>query len=297
MAKRKSPKQRKEERQQEKQRGQQKIIIGVVAVLVLFAAIIFVLRFLPSEAALPTSLDRYDDFMTSQTNEGYALLGNPNAPVTVREFSSFSCPGCMDFHRNVFPALLPAIEAGAINFVYVPLQTGSIANPEGAARTAICAGEQDMFWQMHDVLFFWHETYGNSAFQDGRISTGVDELGLDSGEFNRCFRSNATNTILTAAIGEGVSSTPTIEVNGVQLLSATLDAINEAISQNLGGQSSFESGLISGADDNSDATQEADVEVTEEPMDELEATEESEMDDMEATEEPMDEPEATEESE
>lgn len=294
MAKRKSPKQRKEERQQEKQRGQQRIIIGVVIVLAIFAAIIFALTSLPADADLPTTLDRYEDFMTSQTDEGYALLGNPNAPVTVREFSSFSCPGCADFHRNVFPALLPAIESGAINFVYVPLQTGSVANPEGAARTAICAGEQGMFWEMHDVLFFWHETYANSAFQDSRIRTGVNELGLDSGEFNSCFRSNSTDAVLTSALSEGVGSTPSVEVNGVLLPSATLDAINDAITQNLGGQTSFESGLISDSSTDVDATEEVEMEATEEAMEEPEATEDA---DVEATEEPVEEAEATEDAE
>ena len=284
MAKRKSPKQRKEERQQEKQRGQQRIIIGVVIVLAIFAAIIFALTSLPADADLPTTLDHYEDFMTSQTDEGYALLGNPNAPVTVREFSSFSCPGCADFHRNVFPALLPAIESGAINFVYVPLQTGSVANPEGAARTAICAGEQGMFWEMHDVLFFWHETYANSAFQDSRIRTGVNELGLDSGEFNSCFRSNSTDTVLTSALAEGVGSTPSVEVNGVLLPSATLDAINDAITQNLGGQTSFESCLISDSSTDVDATEEVEMEATEDA-------------DLEATEEPVEEAEATEDAE
>ncbi len=294
MAKRKSPKQRKEERQQEKQRGQQRIIIGVVIVLAIFAAIIFALTSLPADADLPTTLDRYEDFMTSQTDEGYALLGNPNAPVTVREFSSFSCPGCADFHRNIFPALLPAIESGAINFVYVPLQTGSVANPEGAARTAICAGEQGMFWEMHDVLFFWHETYANSAFQDSRIRTGVNELGLDSGEFNSCFRSNSTDAVLTSALAEGVGSTPSVEVNGVLLPSATLDAINDAITQNLGGQTSFESGLISDSSTDVDATEEVEMEATEEAMEEPEATEDA---DVEATEEPVEEAEATEDTE
>ena len=123
MAKRKSPKQRKEERQQEKRRGQQTLIIGAVVLVAIFAAIIFALTSLPSEAPIPADLDKYDRFMQSRTDEGYPLLGNPDAPVTVREFSSFSCPGCLDFHSSVFPNLLDDIEAGRINFVFVPLQT------------------------------------------------------------------------------------------------------------------------------------------------------------------------------
>src|SRR5690606_13276059 len=109
MAKRKSPKQRKEERKKEKQRGQQLIIIGAVVLVAIFGAIIFALTSLPAEAPIPDTLDRYDAFMTSTTDEGYPLLGNPDAPVSVYEYASFSCPGCADFHNGVFPGLWPRI--------------------------------------------------------------------------------------------------------------------------------------------------------------------------------------------
>lgn len=295
MAKRKSPKQRKKEREQEKQRGQQVYIIGAVIGVVVLIAIIFALTSLPTEAPIPEDISqRYSNFMSSSTDEGYALLGNPDAPVTVREYSSFSCPGCLSFHQSVFPRLLDEIERGEINFVYVPLQTGSISNPEGAAKTAICAGEQGQFWEMHDILFSWHETFGNSAFQDGRIRTGIEELGLDRSQFNSCFNSNSTNTILTSAIQEGVASTPSIQVNGATV-PADIASIEEAIASNLPA-GEFEPGLI--GDD--DVTED---EMTEEaPMDE--ATEEADTSDDEATEEaPMDdsdeemtEDEATEEA-
>lgn len=300
MAKRKSPKERKEERKKEKQRGQQTIIIGAVILIAAFAAIVFAVTSLPTEAPIPEDIIRYDDFMTGTTQEGYPILGNPAAPVTVREYSSFACPGCLDFHSTVFPQLLPLIAEGQIQFIFVPLQTGSIPNQEGAARTAVCAGEQGQFWQMHDVLFSWHETYGNSAFQNGRIRTGVAEMGLDSGAFNRCFDSNATNTILTAALNESVASTPSIEVNNVLVSSPTWDAITNAINIPPGTQ--YDSGLIDGGVDagvDIEATESVDSEATE-AMDDMEAdseaTEEA-MDDMEATEEAMDDMEATEEAE
>lgn len=298
MTKRKSPKERKKEREQQKQRGQQTIIVGVVAVIAIFGAIIFALSSVPAEAPIPDYLDRYDNFMSDTTDEGYARLGNPNAPVTVSEYSSFSCPGCLDFHDSAFSQLLPRIAAGEINFVYIPLQTGSIPNPEGAARTAICAGEQGQFWEMHDVLFFWHETYSNSAFQDGRIRTGVQELGLDTGEFNRCFNSNDTSGVLNAALSEGVSNTPTIQVNGAPV-AADITSINNSIDGILPANGAFESGLIDDMTDDEPMTDEA--EATEEPMDDMsEATEEAMDDETEMTEEaPMDddEAEATEASE
>ena len=45
--------------------------------------------------------------------------GNPDAPVTMIEYASFTCPHCRNFHLNVYPSLnADYIEPGRINFVY-----------------------------------------------------------------------------------------------------------------------------------------------------------------------------------
>ncbi|QXT39830.1 DsbA family protein [Gymnodinialimonas ceratoperidinii] len=45
--------------------------------------------------------------------------GNPDSPVTLIEYASFTCPHCRSFHSNVFPELnRDYIEPGLINFIY-----------------------------------------------------------------------------------------------------------------------------------------------------------------------------------
>lgn len=296
MAKRSRAKERKEERRQSQRRSQQLMFAGIGVVVVIFGAIIFMLTSVPTAVELPQNLDRYDGYITGVTDEGYARLGNPNAPVTVSEYSSFGCPGCGTFHDSVFPQLLPLIEEGRINFVYIPLRTGSVQNPDGAARTAICAGEQGQFWEMHDVLFHWQEIYGNSAFQDSRLRAGVSELGLDRGEFLRCFDSNATNAVIASAFNEGVGNTPSVAIDGVLLPNTALETILAGINERVPAGTTFESGLIveDTPEDTSAEDTSTEVEATEEAVEpETEATEE-----MEATEEAVEpETEATEESE
>lgn len=290
----KSAKERKEERKQEERRSQQLIIAAVVAVAVVFGGIIFALNSVPAEVVLPTELDRYDRFMTSTTAEGYPILGNPDAPVTVREYSSFSCPGCAQFHDTTFPQLLPLIAEGAIQFVFVPLQTGSIPNADGAARTALCAGEQGRFWDMHDTLFLWHETYASSAFQDSRLRAGVSELGLSSSEFNQCFRSNRTDSTLAAALAEGVGTTPSIEVNGVVLPNTAFETIQEAVNNAIPANTTLVPGVtLEEPDTGSDAPAEA-TEAASEATEAVEATEEmpSEEAESEAAEESTEEADA-----
>jgi protein-disulfide isomerase len=232
----------KKEREQSRRRDQVKYGSIALVAIAIIAAIVYFATSLPSDVTLPENVNRTDNILVSTTAEGYYRLGNPNAPVEVREFASFSCPGCLAFHDTEFPQLLPLIESGAINFVFVPLTTGNVPNPEGANRTAMCAGEQGKFWQMHDVLFSWQSLYGNAAFQDGRLRGAVSSLGLDSGTFNSCINSERINTVLNTALASGVSSTPAVTVQGASV-AASAAAIVEAVQSNLAGRTDFESGL------------------------------------------------------
>lgn len=266
---------RKKEREKQQQRNRQLLIVGGIIGVVVVLVLLVIISNLPADAPIPEGVaGRYDNYITGTTSEGYPRLGNPDAPVSVVEYGSFSCAGCANFHSTSFEQLVPRIESGQMNFVYVPLQTGSIPNAEGAARTAICAGEQDAFWEMHDVLFDWHVDFGNNAFAGNRLTAGVNALDLDSGAFNNCFNSQETNTILQSALQEGVGATPTVQINGTTV-DANAASILAAIDGIAPANGNYASGLLS-VDDGADTTDNTTTE--EEPV-----VEETEM----ATEEPM----------
>ena len=143
----------------------------------------------------------------------------------MEEYASFACPGCESFHRDSFDAVLERVKTGQVLFTYVPLNTGSIPNAPGASRAALCAGQQGMFWEMHDVLFDWQTLYGNTAFSQNRLLTGVERLGLDSPAFTACFNSAGISRMLDAAANEGVSTTPTLRVNGVTVAASQAGTI------------------------------------------------------------------------
>lgn len=282
---------RKREREQQQQQSRQRWIIGIAVVSAVVVAVLFFTSQSPTEAPIPDGVaTKYENYITSTDDDGFPLLGNPNAPVTVREFSSFSCPGCEQFHSNVYPQLLPYVERGEINFIYMPLQTGSLRNAEGASRAAMCALEQDMFWEMHDVLFDWHSTFANTAFNGSRLEGAVQGLGLDVGEFNECFNSQRTTDLLFLAQQQGISGTPTIQVNGNTVDGVTFAAVEAAIQQ-FAPFGDVEPGII--PDEPQDV----------EPVDEEDESDETEAEDAEdaeavdeATEDSDDADEATEES-
>ena len=220
MAKRRQSRTREARQRRQKQRRQSQrlyALIGIVVVAVVAIAVVIVSN-QPVEAHIPNDLSaRYEGIVRSFSPVGYPRLGDNDAPVSIEEYASFACPGCEALHKDSFDVLLERVREGQVRFTYVPLNTGSVPNAEGASRAALCAGVQGKFWEMHDVLFDWQTRYGNTAFSQNRLLAGVEGLGLSSSGFTNCFNSAAINDTLNAAVNEDVSSTPTIRVNGVTL--------------------------------------------------------------------------------
>ncbi len=216
MAKKSRTREARQRRQKQRRQSQRLLLLGFIVAVAVVGVAVLVVSNQPVEAFIPDELSaRYAGIERSNSPEGYPRLGNADAPVTVEEYASFACPGCEAFHSDSFDAVLERVKDEQVLFTYVPLNTGSIPNAPGASRAALCAEQQNLFWEMHDVLFDWQTRYGNTAFSQNRLLTGVEALGLSSSAFTECFNSADISTTLDAAANEGVSTTPTIRVNGV----------------------------------------------------------------------------------
>jgi protein-disulfide isomerase len=278
---------RREERDRERQRRRQMaIVIGVIAVAVIGAALFFFIS-QPAEAPIPEeALARYNALPQIHDEDGFPTLGNLDAPVQLVEYSSFSCPHCAEFHDIASDTLLNLVQEGYISFTYIPnLEFGvnTIPNAEGATRAALCAGEQGMFWEYHDALFEWQQTFGTRAFTQNRLETGVENLGLNVNQYNRCFNSNPTDDLINLANERNndneiaLLGTPAIFINGTHFP----DHANlEALIAEIQAQAAATNRPLSPVGGNVEATEEADQvettpEVTEEPETTPEATSEA----------------------
>ena len=83
------------------------------------------------------------------------IIGDPDAPITIIEFSDFQCPFCARFHIQTLPSIMEEyIDQGKVNLVFRDFPIQSIhPNALPAAVAAECANEQDKFKEMHDILF------------------------------------------------------------------------------------------------------------------------------------------------
>jgi len=144
------------------------------------------------------------------------VMGNPNAQITIIEFSDFQCPFCARFHSNTLPLIEENyVSSGKVKFVYRDFPIQSIhPNAMPAAIAAECADDQGKFWEYHDVLFANQNNWERleslatiAAFKQYAI-----QLGLSSDDFNSCLESGKhfeeVNADLQDGRTYGVTGTP-----------------------------------------------------------------------------------------
>lgn len=121
------------------------------------------------------------------------IIGNPNAPITIIEFSDFQCPFCARFHVQTLPLLLEEyIEQGKVKLVFRDFPIQSIhPNALPAAVAAECANEQGQFKAMHDMLF---DNQNQWSKQETDVALSIfsqyaTEIQLDQNTFDSCLTS------------------------------------------------------------------------------------------------------------
>jgi predicted DsbA family dithiol-disulfide isomerase len=150
---------------------------------------------------------------------GSPSLGPEDAPVTVVEFSDFQCPYCARVGASLKQLVNEYADQVRVVFRQYPLQN---IHPQAqkAAEASLCAGEQGMFWPMHDALFADQKKL---SVED--LKKTAETLGMEPQAFAACLDSNRHAETVARDIYEGtkagVSGTPAFLVNG-RLLSGAV---------------------------------------------------------------------------
>ncbi len=142
------------------------------------------------------------------TAGGYSL-GRSDAALTLVEFADYQCPFCKQFHNTTFQQLKKNyIDTGKLRFVSRDLPLEFHNNALRAALAARCAGEQDKFWQMRDILIANSTNLGQDA-----ILTFAQQLALDMNPFRVCLDSGKYFAEIQRDVAEagsaGIAGTPT----------------------------------------------------------------------------------------
>jgi protein-disulfide isomerase len=175
------------------------------------------------------------------------ILGNPDAPVKIVEYSDTECPFCKRFHQTLQQVMDEYGKKGQVALVYrhFPLdQLHSKARTEaGALECANELGGNTAFWAYLDRLF--EVTPSNDNLDLAELPRIAAYIGLDAGVFNACVERNAyTGRIekdVQNAIETGGNGTPwsivvsesgkKYSLNGAQSYAAVKNLIELALQE------------------------------------------------------------------
>jgi protein-disulfide isomerase len=220
----------------QKERTQRILTIAGVAVIAIAAALFLILPNLPKpvgDVVVPT--------VYARPQAKFNTAGEPNAPVKIIEYSDFQCPYCGKFWKDGTERQIMEtyVATGKVNFEYRTageFLSGSGGESIRAAEAAYCAGDQNKFWEMHDIIFANQNGENQGAFTDPRLIAFAEKIGLEPMAFKDCFNggkyadkarqdeqnaqkdiSSASNYAEVVAAGQFPSSgfsTPSFLING-----------------------------------------------------------------------------------
>ena len=169
---------------------------------------------------------------------GDMSLGKADAPVTIVEYASMTCPHCAHFHETTYPELKKRyIDTGKVRFIFREFPLDPLA--AGASMLARCAGK-DKYFALIETLFQQQRQWAVDKPIPPLMAI-AKQAGFTEQSFNTCLADqkmlDALNTERSRAADKfGVNSTPTLFINGkVQKGGASIEELVKIVDPMLKG--------------------------------------------------------------
>lgn len=182
-------------------------IIGVISIVAVFVAFIFIYPNFKPVGAISTPPQ------VSRPDVKFNAAGKPDAPIKIDEYSDYQCPFCRQFFENTETQLMETFVAdGTVLFVYHSFGDFIGSESGSAAEATYCAGDQEKFWDMHDIIFANQTGENVGAYTDRRLLAFGEKIGLDMTQFRSCFNGGDYKELVAQdakdGIAAGIKATP-----------------------------------------------------------------------------------------
>jgi protein-disulfide isomerase len=151
------------------------------------------------------------------------VLGKADAPITIIEYASMTCPHCARFHKETLPKIKAAyVDTGKVKLIYRDFPFDGLALR--AAAMARCAAPERYF-AVVDTIFQQQENWSRAKDPLAALSNIGKLAGMSQAQVDACFK----DTKLLDAIAQvrldgekthGVDSTPTFIVGNKKISGA-----------------------------------------------------------------------------
>lgn len=152
------------------------------------------------------------------------VMGAEDAPITIIEYASYTCPHCRSFHEKIFKQLeTDYIKTGKVLFTYREVYFDRPGL--WASMVARCDGGNQKFFAISDILYSkqseWHKPGSSLAEVASNLRQIGKAAGLSPNALQACFSDGEKAKTLYAwyqekAKADGITSTPSILVNGIK---------------------------------------------------------------------------------
>lgn len=187
-----------------------------------------------------------DDTAAPEASDAYQVeemvLGDPDAPVTVIEYGSFTCPHCATFNSNQLPQLqADYIDTGKVKFIFREVYFDRFGL--WASMIARCGGPM-RFFGIHDVIFDTQADWIAGGQDPALIVDNLRKIGisagLDAADVDACMQNEGMAQALVDWFQEnaeehGIESTPTLIIDGTKHPNLAYDEIQSLVDAALEG--------------------------------------------------------------
>jgi protein-disulfide isomerase len=150
-------------------------------------------------------------------------LGSPTAPVTLIEYSSFTCPHCATFHHETLPQIRKEyIDTGKVRYVFhdFPLDAMALA----ASMTSYCV-DPGLYFGFIDLLYRDQMTWSRAADPLKELETRAQLAGVMPDQLQACLKNSELAQGIQKRAKEAsekhdIKSTPSFMINGEKVAGA-----------------------------------------------------------------------------
>ena len=180
--------------------------LGIIAVAVVAGVAVYQTKHTSKPASAPPKASSFAD-----------------APVTIIEYASMTCPHCAHFDTEVLPAVKPAlIDSGKVRLVFRDYPLDALALR--GAMLVRCAGN-DRAFGMLDLLFQRQVAWATSQDPRAALLGLANQAGMSEADFNACMDNKeiqdaVTQSRVTAEQAYKINSTPSFLINGRLIVGA-----------------------------------------------------------------------------
>ncbi len=161
-----------------------------------------------------------DAALGARRENGDMVLGAANAPITIVEYASLTCPHCAQFHTETLPKLKSEyIDTGKVKYVFRDFPLDGVALR--ASMIAQCAGP-DRYFTFLDVFFQQQPNWMRGNDGEAMVAS-LRRLartgGMTEAQIDECLKNQQVQETILASRMAGqnqfnVRSTPTLIING-----------------------------------------------------------------------------------